>query len=312
MMTKQHWTAYWESGVLTSLPNDFKENYDGELAEFWRSIVKQTAADSQVLDLCTGNGAVAILLMEQAAEEHIPISMTAVDASDIHPEVLINQFPDKKAILNDIRFMGNCLVEDMSETIRQTFDLIVSQYGLEYCDTEPAAQAIAASLNPGGRLAFVSHAADTAILSYMREEEQIYQLFDHANGWEMLQKFARNQLSVNGFKNKLNQFLTHIKAYTHLRSMPLYNNWGQAMVHLLSMPNNALKEQRKSVFKFLQQYQYSRARAQDMLQVSDKLTAHPEWYKTFEQHGLELQQQGVIHHQGEHIAGHSYQFVKTR
>lgn len=309
-MTKQHWTAYWQSGVLTSLPNDFKENYDGELAGFWRTVVQQTTSGSEVLDLCTGNGAVAILLKEQAAEEGISINMSAIDASDIHPEVLVNHFPAKQAILNEIKFIGNCLVEELSQKLDQRFDLIVSQYGLEYCETEAAAKAITTTLKNDGRLVFVSHAADTAILSYMREEEQVYQLFDEAKGWEMLQKFARNQSTVNGFKNKLNQFLSHIKAHTHLRTMPLYNNWGQAMVHLLSMPNNALKEQRKSVAIFLQQYQYSRARAQDMLQVSDKLMSNPDWYMAFEQHGMELISQGVIHHQGEYIAGHSYEFIK--
>lgn len=311
-MNKQHWTAYWQTGVLTSLPNDFKENYDGELAAFWARQIdgKQTSLD--VLDVCTGNGAVAILFKELAADQGVTVNMTAVDASHMDPQVLIKHHPGKANTINDITFIGDTMVEELEQSMNQTFDLIISQYGLEYCDTALAAPVIAGLLNESGRLVFVSHAADTAILSYMREEEQIYQLFDHAGGWDMLHRFARNQLSVNGFKNKLNDFLNHIKGYTHLRSMPLYNRWGEAMVQLFGMSNKALKEQRSSVARFLREYQHARARANDMLQVSDKLTEHPQWYRAFEQHGLKLTQQGVIHQQGTHIAGHSYEFVKTR
>jgi hypothetical protein len=144
----------------------------------------------------------------------------------------------------------------------------------------------------------------------MKDEEQVYQLFDDLNGWEMLLHYGRDQLSVNGFKNRLNQFLTALKQHSTWQHMPLLNQWGQAMVQLYSMPNKALKQQRHAVLRFYQQYNFSRARSQDMLAVAEKLRENPEWYQGFVHNGLELQEKGVITYRGQHIAGHSYVFKK--
>ena len=125
-----------------------------------------------------------------------------------------------------------------------------------------------------------------------------------------MQLFGNDQLSVNGFKNRLNDFLTALKQHVTMQHMPLVNQWGQAMVQLLSMPNQSLKQQRQAVMKFYQQYRYSRARSQDMLAVADKLSQDPQWYQAFVRHGLVLEEQGVIKYRGQHIAGHSYAFSK--
>ncbi|MFC3194852.1 class I SAM-dependent methyltransferase [Marinicella sediminis] len=312
MMDKKHWTAYWQTGVLTSLPNDFKENYDGELADFWDSVMSASPSPMKVLDVCTGNGAVAILLKEIAVSNAKEIHVTAVDASDINPQVVLRHHPNKREVIDDIHFIAGTLVEELDQKLDPIYDLIVSQYGIEYCDTEGAAKAISYLLKPQGRLVFVAHAADTAILSYMRQEEQVYQLFDQANAWEDLAQFGSGKSTVNGFKNRLNGFISYLKEKPQFNSMPLFNQWGQSMVQLISMPNQTLKNQRRSVAQFVSQYQNSRNRALDMLSVSDKLMADPEWYLTFEQHGLQLQKQNVIRYQGEHIAGHSYEFIKLR
>jgi len=295
---------------MTSLPNDFKANYDGELADFWQAVINACHQGSRVLDVCTGNGAVAILLKEMAQQAQLDISMTAVDASQINPQAVLKQFPDKQQVIDDINFISGCLVEQLIEHVDDSFDLIVSQYGIEYCDTEAAAHSVASVLKPGGRLVFVSHDSDTAILRYMQEEEQVYQLFDELKGWDMLQQFGIDQLSVNGFKNRLNDFLTALKQHVTMQHMPLVNQWGQAMVQLLSMSNQSLKQQRQAVMKFYQQYRYSRARSQDMLAVADKLSQDPQWFRAFVRHGLVLEEQGVIKYRGQHIAGHSYAFRK--
>ena len=68
-MSNNHWSEYWKTGVLTSLPSDFKENYDGELYEYWESVLLAQQTPLRVLDVCTGNGAVAILLTEIAHKQ---------------------------------------------------------------------------------------------------------------------------------------------------------------------------------------------------------------------------------------------------
>ncbi len=311
-MSKQHWTAYWKTGVLTSLPVDFKENYDGELAAYWENALLDAGCDSlDVLDLCTGNGAIAILLAELASKNNIHVNITAVDASDINPGIIAKTFPSKKGWLGQIKFIGQCLVEQLTSTVKQKFDLVVSQYGLEYCDEKLAAPEIYQVLKPGGRLLFVAHSPDTAMLKYMREEEAVYQLLESVNLLEAFSRFGADQLSCNGFKTKLNHALTSMQPMIEYRQQNLFRAWGDAAYKLSQMPNTTLKMQRKEVKGFVLQYQHARQRSQDMIGVSEKLMNSPNWYKTFIEHHLQLESEGVITYQQLHNVGHYYQFKKS-
>lgn len=309
-MSKNHWSAYWDTGVLTSLPSDFKENYDGELFEYWESVLTAGQPSQRILDLCTGNGAVAILLATIAQKHALKTELFAVDASDINPKNVVKAFPEKSNQIHSIQFIGNCLVEDMSESIDGEFDLIVSQYGIEYCDTERAAHSVYQKLKAGGRFVFVAHSPNTSILQYMRVEQQV---FDHLNSLSVFDTFARfskNKLSSNSFKNKLENSLHNMSQQHQLRSQNLFNIWGQTMYQLSQMKNAVLEQQRVKVGEFAQLHLFAMKRAQDMLDVSDKLINDKNWYQPFEQVGLILQNHGELKYQGKHNVGHFYEFKK--
>ena len=200
-MSKSHWTAYWETGALTSLPMDFKANYDGELASYWGSVLKESNKQHlTVLDVCTGNGAIALLLHELAVQQNMTVEITAIDASDIDPSVIAKSYPDKAQYIPKINFIGNCLVEQMSAKINHTYDLIVSQYGIEYCDTQKAAGNVSELLKPGGRLVFVAHTPDTAMQAFMLKEESIYEYLAQIGVLQAFNRFGKSHLTVNGFK----------------------------------------------------------------------------------------------------------------
>ncbi len=310
-MSKSHWTAYWETGALTSLPMDFKANYDGELSTYWQSVLQSSNTKQlTLLDVCTGNGAIALLLHELAEQLNMTVEITAIDASDIDPSVIAKSHPDKAKYIPKINFIGNCLVEDMSITIKQKFDLIVSQYGIEYCDSDQAASNVAELLKPDGRLVFVAHTPDTAMQTFMQKEELVYQYLAKLGLLQAFDRFGNNHLTVNGFKNKLQKSLEVMSKQIDYRSISLFQTWGTAAMQLFEMSNSTLKTQREAVKGFALKYQHARARSQDMLNVTDKLINHQDWYMTFEQHGLKLINDGEIIYQGKHNVGHYYEFVK--
>lgn len=311
-MSKQHWTAYWKTGVLTSLPVDFKENYDGELAAYWEKVLLDTGLkEMEILDLCTGNGAIAVLLAELAAKHDIQANITAVDASDISPQVIAQAFPAKQPWLNKINFIGQCYVEQLTQTVNQSFDLVVSQYGLEYCDENLAAPEVFQVLKPGGQLVFVAHSPDTAMLQYMREEEAVYQVLEDVKLLASFSRFGADQLSCNGFKTRINQALKTMQTKFEFRQQNLFRTWGDAAYQLSQMPNATLKTQRKEVQAFVMQYLHARQRSQDMIGVSEKLMESPDWYRTFVDHQFKLLNDGVITYQQQHNVGHYYQFEKS-
>ena len=311
-MSKTHWTAYWQTGALTSLPMDFKANYDGELEKYWQSVLlKSTIEPLTVLDVCTGNGAIALLLQELADKLDVKIEVTAIDASDIDPSNILKSHPDKAEYIPLINFIGNCLVEDMSATIEQKFDLIVSQYGIEYCDTDLAARNVTQLLKPDGNLVFVAHSPDTAMHEYMQTEEAIYQYLEQIEILDAFKRFGYNHLTVNGFKNKLQKGLDAMSKQLEYRPNSLFQTWGNAAMQLYEMNNSVLKTQRDSVKGFTIKYLHARARAQDMLNVTDKLLNQKDWYLTFEQYGLKLENHDEIIYQQKHNVGHFYEFSQV-
>jgi ubiquinone/menaquinone biosynthesis C-methylase UbiE len=310
-MTKTHWSAYWQTGALTSLPVDFKKNYDGELKSYWQDVLLKSKQPISILDVCTGNGAIALMLQELSEELNIELSMTAIDASDISPTVVSKSFPEKSKYINKIKFIGNLLVEDLATTMDQKFDLIVSQYGVEYCDTEQAAENLTELLNPQGQLIFVSHSPDTAMHEYMQHEELVYQFLEEIGLFKSFTRFGKSQLTVNSFKVKLEKCLELMKEQYDFRSLNLFRVWANTVLKLCQMRNVVLKTQRDEVKAFNIKYQHSRSRAQDMLQVTNKLLNQQDWYLTFEKHGLKLLKHDDIIYQEKHNVGHYYEFVKA-
>ena len=72
---------------MTSLPQDFTANYDGEVAEFWSTAFKEIPEQGSMIDLCTGNGAIALLAAEQVSKSGHLFEITAVDAAVMSPQV---------------------------------------------------------------------------------------------------------------------------------------------------------------------------------------------------------------------------------
>lgn len=308
-MSKQHWSEYWRMGMLTSLPADFLENYDGELATYWKGVVDSLDDNSKVIDLCTGNGAIAILIKERSIEKNKSIHMTAVDASSIQPNLIIQKYPNKKQLIDEIEFISECYVEDVCDVLKGRYDLIVSQYGIEYCETQSAAESVFQLLNNDGQFVFVAHSPDTAMLEYMKVEEQVFQLLEDIKVFESFNDFSTKKSSTNGFKNKLKAFLDTISQH-QLRTQTLLKTWGQNTYQLFHMNNQELKQQRVQVGLFLAQNLHARERAKDMLNVSKKL-ADPHWIEPFKKVGLVLKNDGQIKYQDKHNVGHYYEFHKS-
>lgn len=160
----QHWTAYWQQADTL---NSFAEGqaasgYHGELAAFWRQQLAGLAASATLMDLGTGNGALAVLLAEQKQQRATNWRILAVDAADIQPQRLIAKQPALAKPFKQIRFLGHTRIEQLP-CANASIDLLVSQFAFEYSELSASLQEAWRVLKPGGRLIAVMHSADTAL-----------------------------------------------------------------------------------------------------------------------------------------------------
>lgn len=141
------WTRYWQSGALHSCPTSFDGNYDGQIGAFWSRARDCLGEGARALDLATGNGAVPMLLAAGAAPG---VVIDAVDAASVAPAW--RPVPGEA----EVRFHGGVWMERLPFEAG-TFDLVSSQFGIEYAPRPDAWLEALRVLAPGASLHAVVH-----------------------------------------------------------------------------------------------------------------------------------------------------------
>jgi SAM-dependent methyltransferase len=150
----ESWSRYWASGQLHSCGGSFAGNYDGAIGEFWSSVFAPLGPESRVLDIATGNAALPQLLVTaRAADPACLPRIDAVDLAAIQPAWLARLIPP---VRERLQVQGGIAAESLPFA-DHSFDLIVSQYGIEYSALARSAAEVARVRKPGGIVALVLH-----------------------------------------------------------------------------------------------------------------------------------------------------------
>lgn len=305
----EHWTEYWAGGQLTSLPADFAVNYDGEIAAFWAAQFERVPAGGKVLDLCTGNGAVALLAAGHFKAWQPAVAVTAVDAARIDPERIIRRHPGMEAEVAAVRFIDQSPVESLALPSAE-FDLVTSQYGIEYCAWEEAAAQVVRVMRPGGRLALVCHAATSDIVTTMEMEARDYQALAALGLLPGIRRYLGGTLSFNRFRKMLQAVRAELVPAWRASHAPLFAHVLQTLDGLLRVSEAELRARRLQLAGFARQLELGEARLADMLRVNRAIHSAPEWYRAFESAGLRLVDSREILYQGKHRSGRACCFDK--
>lgn len=159
---RKAWSSYWAGGALHSCAGSYEGNYAGAIARFWKSHFQSLKPGSRVLDLATGNGALPLLLW-QCTEGRQGIRTDAVDLAQVAPAW------HEAASQPSISFHSGVAMEQLPFP-DSTFDLVVSQYGLEYARWPEALHESARVGKPEGSAAFVMHHSDSVLVRVGRQE----------------------------------------------------------------------------------------------------------------------------------------------
>lgn len=300
-----HWSRYWALGNITSLPEDFSGNYDGEVAAFWRRVFEGVPPNVSILDVCTGNGAIAILATEALPQA----SVTALDAAESRPDRIDRSRANPAASLERIRFVSGVRVEDY-QAPPASFDLITSHYGIEYADWRRAAENLVRLLRPGGRLAVLAHSPDSDMVALMEAEAREYDALDAAGlkeldpGWLPAEP-GRLRRALSAVASRLDGSKAGKGATRLLDSV------GSALNALTQMSDRELAEQKAALVQYLAELEAGYLRLRDMLCVNQALLESPEWHRVFQERGLELVESGPVQYAGRHACGRAFVYCKT-
>ncbi len=193
----QHWSTYWQSALSL---NSFSEGemaagYQGELKDFWYQIFSCLPAAAEVLDVGTGNGALALMLLQYADASGSQFTVRASDAAEIDKELIMRKFPALRADISRIDFYPETKIESLPFA-DGSLSLITSQFALEYAQPSQAVQSCMRVLKPAGRLEAVIHHAETPLLQQSRQLLQLLTAFTTPDFLSLLAKFKESVLQL--------------------------------------------------------------------------------------------------------------------
>ncbi|PIP80264.1 MAG: hypothetical protein COW84_06200 [Gammaproteobacteria bacterium CG22_combo_CG10-13_8_21_14_all_40_8] len=191
------WDQYWSNGNIHSLTNAFSGNYEGAIAEFWKLQFSQLQDGSNILDIGTGNGAVAFIAADVAKKRGIQFNIHAIDLAKIDPVSATKKHPELQKLLDYIHFQGGISAAKLPFE-NDCFELIVGQYSLEYTPLESTMGELKRVVKDKGRLCFIMHHQDSIIMRTSRDEiEQAKLIFEETQ----LFSVARSLIRVIGDAN---------------------------------------------------------------------------------------------------------------
>ncbi|HTU10536.1 MAG TPA: methyltransferase domain-containing protein [Allosphingosinicella sp.] len=154
------WSQYWHFDRIAScFDGAGQTNYSDEIADGWRRFFDTLPDGARILDLCTGNGAAALIAAETARARAGNFRIVAVDQADIDPASHVSRHGEDYA---SIIFLRGTEIEALPFP-RAGFAAVISQYGIEYTNLEASLPEAVRMIAPGGRLRFVIHAADGVV-----------------------------------------------------------------------------------------------------------------------------------------------------
>lgn len=145
--TSESWNMYWEGTNTNNAFNSGGANHPA-LDEFWKahfSSIRASYKNPKILDIASGNG--AIIEHAISAFEGNKYSISCLDVSEVAIKNIHLRFPNTNGIVADAasipRNIGN-------------FDLVTSQFGVEYAGMNAIFEAARVVAN-NGQLVILSH-----------------------------------------------------------------------------------------------------------------------------------------------------------
>ncbi len=151
----EHWDAFWQARDKAITQEDAGAR-DRAPALYWESFFREAFDRNprpRLIDVACGNGAVIEIAMTTAQDVGVSVDAHCLDYSMSAVEDLRKRFPEVEGVACDAR-----------ETPYQDgeFDIVVSQFGIEYAGREAFVEA-ARLVAAGGTLTALVHLADGAI-----------------------------------------------------------------------------------------------------------------------------------------------------
>lgn len=163
-MSLEHWENYYQSGALVTGPAGADGLYDQEVRQVWTEFFNTLPAQTRLLDLGCGNGAISLIARETALARGLQWEIVATDLARIDPPRFVRNGAVRLA---GIDFHAGVATERLPFE-DASFDAVSGHYALEYNEPVAALAQIFRVLKPGGDAQFVLQGSESTHVQMAR------------------------------------------------------------------------------------------------------------------------------------------------
>jgi len=276
---RAQWSKFWQQGFITTFGASKPDNYDGVVREFWLAEFSGLPVGAHILDIATGNGAIATLAAEFSSTFGKDFSIAATDLAEISETLVID--PAGSRLRGNIDFHSHtpCEKQPFKES---GFDFVSSQFGFEYSNTGQTLKEVRRVLVPGGKFSAISHHEDSNLIKAALLELEVYQsALDELGLFRLLRKYLVAADNMGGSTQKLAKAKKQARPFS-LRINAAMDQFRQryndqqcakeivgAFVHLARNARNTEKTKLLSDIRAAEEeFRFARERLRDMVGAS--------------------------------------------
>lgn len=215
------WSLYWKGNNLESCIAAQSEDDRQQIAQYWETIASELGDSAAALDLACGNGVVAAHLLKA----NPGLSVSGVDQAEIAPQSLSQTYPE----LAKVSFFPRTSVANLPFA-DQSFDLLVSQFGVEYGPLEESSAEAIRVLRPEGQLAFLVHHKHSAIVKPgLRHLQEVSTLLAREGLLQHARNFCSGNIALQELERHGQDYLDSPGQHTSNISGQIFNGINQVI-----------------------------------------------------------------------------------
>ncbi len=225
------WTLYWQNDHLESCIASQSSEDTQKIVAYWRDFASLLDHSATILDLATGNGAVPSMLLAG----NPGLEIVAVDKAQIEPEKFLSQANE----LASVRFLPDvdiCALPFEPES----FDVVTSQFGLEYAPIHEACSSAARVLKRSGSIRLLMHHEDSEIVRPSTETlSEIARLLVPNGVVSCVVGFVAREISLDELETAGQHYLAEENSKTRHISGQIFDGINQVIEGMAINPDHA-------------------------------------------------------------------------
>ncbi|MGM0526571.1 MAG: class I SAM-dependent methyltransferase [Pseudomonadota bacterium] len=293
----KHWDVYWQDNGSMDSFGDISQSFTehSTIRAAWEPLLKKVNNDSSIVDIGSGNGALALFIADYCQQQGLSPSIAAVDLATLDLKAVARQRPAVAPLVDTITVYQQTSATDMPFADGSVTD-VVSQFGFEYMPLQQTLVEVFRVLEPGGRFAALIHHQQSSVT----QDSQVgIKVLNKALNESELFTLAEQYLTSTGehqqaFKQQLKQCMNQLLSEFGEQGQAWSIDVTKRLAQLFQQQQLSVKQRVATLHHIRQLLTYSKLRSEAQVASAMDESAINQLIEMAQNKGFDCQQQDKV------------------